>query len=71
MTNTTSSTPLLIENEMNDINIRGTPPPPYIEIEVDSIEKKELKWVPNHIHGYIIIVFVIIFVGFFIYMKKR
>lgn len=63
-----SNSPLLIENN-NIIDLDSSLPPPYSEMEY--IEKKPVKWTPNHIQGYIIIFFVIIFVGFYIYIKKR
>lgn len=60
-----SNTPLLIENNI----ISDSSPPPYSHIEY--IEKPPIKWTPNHIHGYIIIFFIIIFIGVFIYIKNR
>ena len=64
--NNISHTPLL-NDETSYNHIRGTPPPPYVKTEY-IIEKRN----PNttNAYGVILIVFAVIFIGCYIYIKR-
>jgi dihydrofolate reductase len=64
--NNTSNTPLLNDETCYN-HIRGTPPPPYVQTEY-IIEKRN----PNttNAYGVILIVFAVIFIGCYIYIKR-